>query len=166
MTQIKARNKKDWSSQVFSDLKELEMGDSLEEIKCFKKLKLKSILSKKIKKKVFEDLNRQKENHSKVNKLIHNSFEMQKYFKPCQIKITKEEAQEILKLRSRMSNVKVNYKQKYETHECDMCDENEDESQEHLICCKIPNINNQEILKYEDLFDGNVYKKVAIARKN
>ena len=46
-----------------------------------------------------------------------------------------------------------------------MVDENEYESQEHLINSKIPNKDDKEILKYEDLFYGNVNKKVEIARR-
>ena len=46
-----------------------------------------------------------------------------------------------------------------------MVDENEYESQEHLINSKIPNKDDKEILKYEDIFDGNVKKKVEIARR-
>ena len=81
---------------------------------------------------MFEELNLQKENHSKVKDLKHNIFEMQKYLKPCKIKITQEEAQDFLKLRSRMSDVKVNYKGKYETYLCQVC-KIDDESQEHII---------------------------------
>ena len=119
----------------------------------------------KIKEKVFEELNLLKENHSKVKHLKHYVFEMQKYFKPCNIKITKEEAQEIFKLRSRVSDVKLNYKGKYETYECQVC-KKEDESQEHIIIkCTSLNKSKEEIMKYEDIFDGNVIKKVKIARK-
>ena len=64
-----------------------------------------------------------------------------------------------------MSDVKLNYKNKYESLKCEMCDENEDESQEHLIKCRSLNIINEEITKYEDIFNGNVIKKIAIARK-
>ena len=90
---------------------------------------------------------------------------MQKYLKPCNIKITKEEAQEIFKLRSRMSDVKSNYKGKYESLKCEMCDENEDETQKHILICKSLNISNEEIPNYEDIFDGNAKKKIAITRK-
>ena len=65
------------------------MDEDLEKIKCLKKITLKSILDNKIKEKVFEELNLLKENHSKVKHLKHYVFEMQKYFKPCNIKITK-----------------------------------------------------------------------------
>ena len=90
MTQIKYKKKKDWCVQVFLDLKELEMDDDIEKIKSMKKLELKRILDKKIKEKVFEDLNNQKEKHSKVCNIKHNSFEMQKYFKPGNMKIKKK----------------------------------------------------------------------------
>ena len=165
MTQIKYKKKKDWCVQVFTDLKELEMDGDIKQIKSMKKLELKSILDKKIKEKVFEDLNKQKENHSKVCHIKHTVFEMQKYLKPCNIKITKEEAQEIFKLRSRMSDVKSNYKGKYESLKCEMCDENEDETQKHILICKRLNISNEEIPNYEDIFDGNANKKIAITRK-
>ena len=81
------------------------------------------------------------------------------------MKITKEEAQEIFKLRSRMSDVKLNYKGKYESLKCEICDENEDESQKHIINCKSLNMINEEIPNYEDIFSGNVKKKIEIARK-
>ena len=115
---MKHKKKKDWSVQVFSDLEELRMDDDLEQIKSIKKSKLKSLLDKKIKVKVLEELNNQKENHSKVSHLKHDSIEMQKYLKACNMKITKEKAQEIFKLRSRMSDVKLNYKSKHESLKC------------------------------------------------
>ena len=95
----------------------------------------------------------------------HYVFEIQKKFKPCNRKITKEEAQEIFKLTSRVSDVKLNYKGKYETYECQVC-KKEDESQEHIIIkCEKLNRSKEEMMKYEDIFEGNVIKKVKIARK-
>ena len=135
------------------------MDEDLEKIKCLKKITLKNVLDNKIKEKVFEELNLLKESHSKVKHLKHYVFEMQKYFKPCNIKITKEEAQEIFKLRSRVSDVKLNYKGKYETYECQVC-KKEDESQEHIIVkCKSLNKSKEEMIKYEDIFEGNVIKR-------
>ena len=65
----------------------------------------------------------------------------------------------------RMSDVKVNYKGKYDTYVCQVC-KIDDESQEHIISkCKIINRKEEENMKYEDIFFGNVIKKVKIARK-
>ena len=46
-----------------------------------------------------------------------------------------------------------------------MCDENENESQKHVFNCKSLNKINEEVPNYEDVFDRNVIKKIAIARK-
>ena len=59
---------------MFTDLKELEMDGDIKQIKSMKKLELKSILDKKIKEKVFEDLNKQKKNHSKVCHIKHTAL--------------------------------------------------------------------------------------------
>ena len=60
---------------------------------------------------------------------------MQSYLKSSKLKIRSEEARTIFKLRSRMADVKTNYKGKYKSFECDLCKEGE-ESQEHLMKCK------------------------------
>jgi hypothetical protein len=101
-----------------------------------------------------------------VNKIQHNKLEMQRYLKPNNLKIKKEEAQTIFKMRSRVTEVKTNYKGKYDTFECDLCNV-EEESQEHILNCK-------EILKtrkddekppdYKNLFKGNTSLQLDVAR--
>ena len=59
---------------------------------------------------------------------------MQRYLKPNNLKIKKDEAQTIFKMRSRVTEVKTNYKGKYDTFECDLC-KIEEESQEHILKC-------------------------------
>ena len=49
---------------------------------------------------------------TKLNKIHHNKLEMQRYLKPNNLKIRKEEAQTIFKMRSRVTDVKINYKGK------------------------------------------------------
>ena len=165
MTQIRTRKKKDWIVQVFSDLKELELQEDLDIIRKIKKLKLKNILNRKIKEKAFEDLKIQKEKHSKVFQIKYDSFEMQKYLKSCEVRITKQEAQEIFKLRTRTSDVKTNIKGKYETLECDAC-KTEQETQKHIIKCNILNEKNEkEPIEYEEIFTGNVKMKIAIVKR-
>ena len=151
---------------MFSNLKELEFQEDLENIRKIKKLKLKGILNIKIKERAFKDLKIQKEKHSKVKDIEYNTFDMQKYLKSCEIKITKEEAQEIFKLRTRTSDVKANYKGKYENLECFAC-ENDEETQKHIIIkCKILNENcEQSIPEYEEIYTGNVKKKMIIVKR-
>ena len=57
---------------------------------------------------------------------------MQKYLKPNKIKINLEEAQEIFRLRSRVSEVKTNFKGSFDNLDCDVCGI-ENETQKHII---------------------------------
>ena len=69
-------------------------------------------------------------------------------------------------MRSRVSDVKSNFKGKYENFECEIC-KIEDETQQHIIECKEINKNRKEekiLPKYEELFKRNVKNQVTIVR--
>ena len=120
-----------------------------------------------IKEKSFKDLEKKKESHSKVMKIKYERLEMQKYLKPNEAKINLEEAQVIFKMRSRMTEVKANFKGKYENFECNACSTKEYESQQHIIECKEINrrkIRNNKPPDYKELFSRNVIKQRMIAR--
>ena len=87
-----------------------------------------------IKEDAFNELSKMKENHSKVGSIKHKNLEMQNYLKCSEIKIMQDEAQEIIKIRYRVTEVKNNFKGRYENDECDFCYEKED--QKHILECK------------------------------
>ena len=92
--------------------------------------------------------------------LKHRKLEMQKYLRTTGNKILQEEAQEIFKLRSRVSDMKINFRGKYENFECEIYSE-EDDTQKHIINCKEINKKNKNYIKvpeYEEIFNGNVIK--------
>ena len=113
-TQTKTRKPKDWISQVLKDIQELKLEVNMESIKNMKKSKLKQIVKKAVQNKAFEELQKLKESHSKVQKLKYKQLEMQKYLKPSNLKTKKEDAITIFKLRSRVEDVKINFRGKYE----------------------------------------------------
>ena len=85
---------------------------------------------------------------------------------PNETNATKDEIQLIFKLRSRMTETKVNYKGLYDTYECDLCGE-EDESQEHILYCQEIIKRNPNFLEkdeYEKIFNGNPSEKLKLAR--
>ena len=89
---------------------------------------------------------------------------MQKYLKPNQCKMRKEDAQLIFRLRCRSTNVKTNLKGMYDNLECTACGL-EEESQIHIVVCKKLNENRLEkILKYEKIYNGTVNEKLLIAK--
>ena len=166
MKQKESKKSKDWINQVLSDFKELDLVVGFEDIKMMKKSGLKIMLNEAIKKKAFVDLVQKKENHSKVMKVKHERLEMQKYLKASNFKIKIEEKQEIFKMRSRVSDVKMNFKGKYENLECDIC-QNEYETQIHLIECNEINKGKKEYEKppdYEEMLKTNVQNQLEIVR--
>ena len=161
-TQLKNRKPKDWVSQVLDDIKELDLNISLEDIKTMKKGKFKGILNRATQYKSLQELNKRKINHSKGKELNYGYLEMQKYLKPSHIKIQKEDAITIFKLRTRMTNVKANFRGNYENLECKLCDDHEDETQQHILKCKKNWSENAP--EYEEIFGKNVKYQIEIAK--
>ena len=72
----------------------------------------------------------------------------------------------ISKLRSRLADVKVNFRNKCRVLECDVCN-NEEETQKPILECDeiLKNINkNIKETKYEELFKDNVKNQTEIAK--
>ena len=165
-SQMKNKTKKDWVTTVLQDLQWLGLNDlSMEEITILKKTVWKKMIKQRIILKTFETLDNVKKSHSKVKHIEHTEINMRKYLQPNKIRMRKEEAQLIFKLRCRMTQIKVNLKGKYDTLECDACGK-EEETQEHILVCEELNKDkdNQEF-KYENLFNGTVTEQVKIAKR-
>ena len=93
---------------------------------------------------------------------------MQKYLMPTSVNIRKEECQEIFKLRTKVTDVKMNMKNKYESNEWEACGENE-ETQEHFLNCEIILSMHEEYEKsekeeYEKIENGSVKEKIKVAK--
>ena len=93
---------------------------------------------------------------------------MQDYLAPSNEKISKEESQFIFKFRSKMVNVKANYKNLYQTYECSNCN-SENETKEHIYNgCKA--IQKEELSykkekpDYHQITSGNILEKQKVAR--
>ena len=166
VSQMKTMKAKDWITQVLKDLKYLKLNLEIQEIKEMKKSKLKKLLDKAVEEKAFEELQQKKGKHTKVMNLSYSKLKMQKYLKANNSNNTVEEAQVIFKLRSRMTDVKANFKNKYEEFECDIC-KDEEETQKHILECEDILKNTTRIKKeteYEELFKDNVKNQTEIAK--
>ena len=165
-TQCKTKKTKDWISTVQQNLKDLEFEETLEEIKKMKKMTLKRMLNKAITKKSFERLIAMKEKHSKLKNVTYSNLKMQNYLKASRVKATQNEIETIFKMRSRMADVKLNFRGKYENLECRACYQ-EEESQKHLYECLEILKNKQtktKMMKYEYIFGENSRFQVEIAK--
>ena len=148
-------------------MEELEIGLYLENRKEVSKESFKTFVDEKIENKVLEYLNEKKSMHSKVKHIVHKKLQLQEYLK-ASFQDNPYIAKVIFHARTRMLNVKANYKNKYlKTNMncplgCPILD-----SQEHLLhCTKIEYnclVNEKNESKYEDLFSEDSTKQIAIA---
>ena len=163
------KTKKDWVTTISKDMEILNIDITFENIRNMKKILFTNMVKRKIDNKTLKDLSKIKEGHSKVKKLKHTTLKMQKYLTKSDVNLKKDECQMIFKLRSGVTDVKVNQKWKYDTYECDGCEKDE-ETQEHLIHCKVisemqkSSNENDEIL-YENVMNGKVEEQVKIAKQ-
>jgi hypothetical protein len=156
--------KNDWCQSAKETLEELDLKLTFDQIKCMKKDQLKQMVKKACEKKALEYLNRKKAGHSKVLHLSHTSWEPQPYLKPNQMSI--EEAKFIFLLRTRMLDVKINYRNKHSDIKCPNCDSAVDDQAHLLVCSKL--VGHMDLAtthtKYENIFLSNVEDILEVSR--
>lgn len=157
----------DWVEQVKKDMNEIELDISMEVIKRFTKEAFKQKVSKAVNKAAFQYLCSEKKRMSKVMYVPHDNFKLQEYFHPSLLDI--QEVKMLFMIRSRMVDVKINFRNKYADTLCPVCKTvGVEDSQEHVMEC-VQLLNNKNILanreiKYSHIFDSDVRKQIAATR--
>ena len=155
--------KNDWTETVKSDLELLEFEEGIDGVKAMTKDQFKKAVKKAVTRKALLYLNEKKSKHSKVLHIQHENLELQDYLEPNEIGI--EMSKFIFSARSRMLDLKCNFQNSHSDLLCVACKEEED-SQEHLLECKVLNDENTVVDKvpiYADLFEDNLDKKIAVS---
>ena len=111
MAQKTKSSKGDWVKLVEENLRELDITLSNEEISKLSKPKFSKIVQKCITKVAFEELMQLKDKHTKMAETQYENMSMQTYLK-CNNGLTDEEKLLLLKFRTRMVEVRCNYKNK------------------------------------------------------
>ena len=138
-----------------------------DELKTIKKDKFKNLLKKEAKKKTIEYLNTLKTPHSKMDGIMCDKLETQKYVKDK--RLNEREVQLLFKLRTRMFDCKNNFKNSYKKDEflyCPLCIVGVD-NQAHLLDCyvlknSIIELRQNKVVKYEHIFETIEYQVPAI----
>ena len=137
------------------DLKMLNIDLSFDTIKNMTKFSFKKIVKNKIKQATFNFLMQKEEGHSKLNNLKYKELVMQPYFKST--KLNTSQVKQLFRFRTRMSNVKANFKFKYSKsgYLCPLsCGEFEDD--QHLLKCSITKSYRRQLnVKFENTFSGD-----------
>ena len=127
----------------------------------------KAKIKSSIKQAAFSYLKDKQQQHSKVRHIQYDELQTQEYMTSAIF--TNEDVQLLHALRSRSTECKANYKQKYihSNIKCDLC-KNEDETQQHILECKEIReaYKSDDVAKdkvnYENLFCKDVNKQKEI----
>ena len=152
--------KNDLCLQFDSDLKECGIALTMHEIANMKKLKFRKIVNTQLRIVAMEYLLTLKAKHSKLD-YLPNEYKLEKYLSST--KVTTEEKQTLFKLRTRMVDVKCNFKKMYEPNlTCFFCPE--EDNQAHLLSCGQVTVGiDTSGLQHEDIFK-DVTKQEKIAK--
>ena len=156
--QLRNPSKGDWTEVVKQDLKDFNITSSFKEISLMKNTQFKNKVKKACKKYTFDELIQVKNRHEKgkeneYEKLVTNPFFLSNKFTIKQSKL-------LFKLRSRMLDVKMNFKKKYKDDinllVCELCGNKNLDDQNHVIVCTAIENNKDNKLTYSDLFSKNL----------
>ena len=165
--QVKNCTAKDWVNTVIDDLEKVGLNATFAEIKTTRKVKWKNMVKKSISEHAFSNLEKIKQSHSKVKELKHEKLNIQTYFLPNKLDISKEDIQNIFRMRCQVVNLKMNMKGIYDEYECKVCEE-ENETQEHIYECReIWKMRKKEQIKnpsYEKIMNGSIKEKLEVSR--
>ena len=148
--------KGDWVNLIEDDLDCLSINLKENEIQKMNKNKFKKYVKGKVKSRALKYLNQIKEKHSKVKDIKYNKLEIQQYMTDS--RFTSNNIELLFKLRTRMVQVKANFKTGLDSLICDLCKvEEEEENQSHLLNCEVllnqcEALYNDESVEYDDIF--------------
>ena len=120
--------KGDWINTVMENIENIGLNIDLTKVKEQNQEKFKNNVKSYIHKAAFKYLLLKASDHSKMENLNYNNYEMQQYFKNG--KITKLVAQNYFRFRTRMETFVDNFKNGFTDITCSLCLQNDSNSEE------------------------------------
>jgi hypothetical protein len=156
--------KGDWGQSCSETLETLKINLEIRDIEIMKTSSFRSLVKRKTATEALRYLNLVKSKHTKVLNIVHQKLEISRYFIGNEMRI--QECKFLFALRSRMVDVKANYRDKYWDTIFPCC-KLEDDTQEHLLSCHMIDAGGVMIgtlPNYQDLFGINVDKQMEVSR--
>ena len=153
--------KGDWVTTVKSDLEELDIELDFDQIKAQTKDSFKSLVKEHAHTSAFEYLKNLQQTHSKARPLQYETFKLQEYLR-SDSKISLKEKAFTFAVRTRMIDLKANFKTGKKDLKCRLCDKHE-ENQQGLLVCSALNAEPVRTPLYTDLFSERKEKTTDIA---
>merc|ERR1712024_41377 len=135
------------------DMKELGIDLTMEEIAGTSKLRFKEIIRNKVETKALQYLTKLKESHSKARNIKHEKIKLQPYLRSETKNLTINERKFIFAARTRMLDLRGNFKTGMTDRKCRKCEATEETQQRLLDCTALG--DSSLVLgtpSYDDLF--------------
>ena len=166
MAQYENPSKGDWVSQIQSDLIELGINYTFDQIRQCSKLAFKKLVKERVTQNAFKYLCDLQGSYTKGRDIKYSELKLQDYLKSNQGLSIKEKSF-IFAARSNMINVKCNFKIGKPDLICEKC-HTEEETQKHILFCKAISdssvLDKDNIPEYEDLYSKDPKKIALIGR--
>ena len=157
--QLEKPSSGDWASTCLSDIENINLKLTLEEIRTISKQKYLKTLKEKIKESALKYL--LKKQGKKGSEISYSSIEMSEYLQPFNKSLTIEQKREMFAVRNRMVDIPTNFSSKNETK----CQCGEIEDMVHIYECKIFCDNKQPKIPYKQIFNGNLKEQILVYTK-
>ena len=156
--QLEKPTRKDWASTVLSDLKELQIDASFEEIRFMSKNQLTKILKEKQGKNALKYL--VDKQGTKGKDIQYSRIEMSEYLLPYTESLTIEQKRSMFEIRNKMTNIPNNFpKSKLKTK----CSCGEIENMEHIYQCENYRLDQEKPkLEYKKIYSGHIKEQIEV----
>ena len=151
--------KGDWASTCFQDLQQLEISESLDEIKRMSKSKFTNMLKSRLRVNALKYLIEKQK--SKGKEISYSELKMADYLLPYNSELTILEKQQVFRIRNRMIDIPSNFPKSNNKPLC-VCG---GESMEHIYNCGTLSEESEEREQYLKIFNGNFKQQVEVFRQ-
>lgn len=157
--QVEQPTRGDWASTCFKDLKELEITESLDDIRLMSKNRFNEMLKQKTRNNAYKYLIGKK--RSKGKEITYSRIEMAEYLLPNN-NLTIEQKQRLFAVRNKMVEIPSHFS----SGDSDiLCICGDKESLSHIYSCDILNESKKESIPYEKVYSDNVNEQTKILYK-
>ena len=154
--QLQHPTKGDWVSTCKSDLNEMKIELSFQEIKAMSKESFTKMIKCKIPEIALKYLLEKR--GSKGKEIVYKKLEMAEYLMPYETRLKIEDKRKLFSLRNRMIDIGNNFGK---TEKCSKCKTKED--MEHIFYCEYWSKQENDI-PYEKVYNGNLNEQIDILR--
>ena len=149
----------DWANKCLSDIENINLKLTLDEIRAMSKQKYIRMLKEKIFQSALKYLLEKR--GKKGKEISYTCIEMSEYLQPFNNHLTVKQKREMFAVRNKMIDIPANFSSKIESK----CECGKKEDMQHIYECQKYNEKKQPSIQYEKIFHGNLTEQVLVYEK-